>query len=87
MLLFEDVSEILKRASSDATELNIATTYNTFVWRTLPLDHDKVEDVLSKVSEDSVIMPYGLPLVNLQAWVSGGVLVEDDGQIDDMTDE
>ena len=85
--LFEDVSEILKRANSDSAEFVVATTYNTFEWRTLPLDHDKVKDFLSKVPEDSVIMPYGLPLVNLQAWVSGGVLVEDDEQIDDMTDE
>ena len=45
------------------------------------------EDFLSKVPGESVIMPYGLPLVNLQAWVSGGVLVEDDEQIDDMNDE
>ena len=29
-----------------------------------------MKDVLNKVPEDSVIMPYGLPLVNLQAWVS-----------------
>ena len=65
----------------------VATTRNTFEWRTLPLKHDKVKEFLSKVPEDSVIMPYGLPLVNLQAWVSGGVLVEDDEQIDDMTDD
>ena len=45
------------------------------------------EDFLSKVPGESVIMPYGLPLVNLQAWVSDGVLVEDDEQIDDMNDE
>ena len=30
-----------------------------------------MKDFLNKVPEDSVIMPYGLPLVNLQAWVSG----------------
>ena len=84
--LFE-VSEILKRANSDSVEFVVAATYNTFEWRTLPLDHDKMKDFLSKVPEDPVAMPYGLPLVNLQAWVSGGVLAENDEQIDDMTSE
>ena len=67
--------------------LFMATTYNTFEWRTLPLDHYKAKDFLSKVPEDPVIMIYSLPLVNLQAWVSRGVLVRDDKQVDDMTDE
>ena len=87
MPLFEDASEILKRANSDSAEFVVATAYNTFERRNGTLDHDKVKDFLSKVPEDSVIMPYGLPLVNLQAWVSGGVLVETDKEIDDTTDE
>ena len=43
----------------------------------------------SKVPGESVRrqLPYGLPLVNLQAWVSDGVLEEDDEQIDDMNDK
>ena len=86
MPLFEDVSEILNRASSDSAEFVVATI------TTIRMVHftsgpDKVKDFLSKVPEDSVIMPYGLPLVNLQAWVSGGVPVETDEEIDDMTDE
>ena len=37
----------------------------------------------------TVVLPriYDLPLVNLLAWVSGGVLEEDDERIDDMIDE
>ena len=65
--------------------LFMATTYNTFESRTLPLDHGKVKDFLSKVPEDSVIMPSSA--CQSASTGVGRCLGGGRKQFDDMTDE
>ena len=74
---FADIAKILRRANNDSREFIVETTKGTFEWRTLPLDHDKVKEFLEKGPEDLVILPEGLPLVNLERWAEGGELILD----------
>ena len=86
--MFSDIQNILRRANSESKEFIVETTHGTFEWRTLPLDHEKVKDFLDLGPEQLVVLPEGLPLVNLQRWVEGGVLIEEESDMNvNMTDE
>ena len=84
--LFDDIKTIVRRANKDSHEFVVETTKNTFEWLTLPLDHDKVKAFLDNEPKDQHIFPHGLPPVNLERWVDGGEIVDDDSD-DEMTDE
>ena len=86
--LFDDVVEIVKRANPNSKEFVVKTTYNTFEWRTLPLDHEMVKTFIEKAAgEAEGEMPEGLPLVNLERWVAGGAIIGEEEDENEMTDE
>ena len=93
--LFDDVDEIIRRANSDSKEFVVRITANTFEWRTLPLDHARVKSFIERsVSESESAMPEGLPVVNLERWIAGGAIIDDDkdengdeGDENEMVDE
>ena len=75
--LFDDIEKIIRRADNDSKEFIVQTTSNTFEWRSLPLEHELVKKNL-QANRDADPLPLDrLPLVNLQQWVAGGVLLED----------
>lgn len=53
----------------------------------LPLDHERVKSFIEKTASDvESSMPEGLPHVNIDHWIAGGVLIEDEEK-SEMTDD
>ena len=73
--IFDDVKKIIKRASSESKEFVVETDSGSFVWRTLPLDDDRVKEFISKSENEAAPE---LPLVNVEVWVDGGELIDFD---------
>jgi len=83
--IFEDVAEIIRRANKDSKEFVVRTTQNVYEWRTLPLDHERVQAFVEKAAtEEEYSMPEGLPLVNIQRWIAGGVLIDGEDEEDEQ---
>ena len=69
----EDVVEILRRAAPDSTEFVVYTKDESYEYRALPMEDERVKAFLEKDSGNSEAMP----LVDMDAWVNGGEVILD----------
>ena len=58
------------------------TTHGSFEWRSFPIHHDKVKEFLDSAPEEAVILPGELKTVVLDRWVAGGVVIDDEEEVE-----
>ena len=89
MSLTDDIDHIIRRANSASNEFVVQTVNDTFEWRTLSLDLQIVKEFIEKEtnSSDGLMMPENLPPVNVETWIAGGEIIDDEEAEDmDQTD-
>ena len=79
-----DVDKILRRAARDSSEFIVYTTSGSYEWRTLPLDDARVKDFLSEEESKDEQLP---EVVDMEAWVAGGTLIDDDEEPSDSNSD